>query len=138
MLRGLALCVALLAGQPVPVQAQAEPGIVGRWRDSDGESEIAIDRCGEALCGSIVWLKEPRIDRFNPDASLRGRSLLGLRVLADFRPDGEGRFAGSGYNPADGNTYRTTFALDAQGRLVIRGCALAGLLCDDDVWTRQK
>ena len=81
-LRSLVLAVALAAAIPVLADPMAE--IVGRWRDSDGESEIAISRCGAALCGKIVWLKQERFDIHNPDAKLRTRSLLGLQVLIGF------------------------------------------------------
>lgn len=139
MLRN-AFALALLAaalGLGQPALAQSDTPIAGRWRDSDGESEIAIARCGEAWCGKIVWLKQPRLDQANPDAKLRERSLMGVQVLSGFRPDGAGTFAGDGYNPEDGKTYRTTLQLDGAGRLLVRGCAIAGLICDDDVWTRR-
>ncbi|MGO4405280.1 DUF2147 domain-containing protein [Bosea sp. RAF48] len=132
----IAFVAAALMG-PLPARADPMSDVVGRWRDSDGESEIAIARCGAALCGRIVWLKEPRFDRFNPDAKLRARSLLGIEVLSRFSPGGDGKLAGEGYNPADGKTYRTTMELAAQSTLVVRGCVLGGLICDDDTWTRQ-
>lgn len=132
----IALVAAALVG-PLPARADPMAAVVGRWRDSDGESEIAIDRCGATVCGRIVWLKEPRVDRFNPDEKLRSRSLLGLRVLSGFSPATDGKLAGDGYNPADGKTYRTTLELAAPRTLIVRGCVLGGLICDDDTWTRQ-
>src|SRR5262245_47145200 len=97
-MRGASLALALaLAASPVgslPGRADAMSEIVGRWRDSDGESEIAISRCGPALCGRIVWLKQERFDIYNPDAMLRSRSLLGLQVLAGFKPAANGTLAG--------------------------------------------
>lgn len=134
-LRSAILAAALAAAIPAYADPMAE--VVGRWRDSDGESEIAIAHCGPALCGRIVWLKEPRVDRFNPNEGLRARSLLGMQVLSGFAPDASGTLIGSGYNPADGKTYRTTLALSGSQALVVRGCVLGGLICDDDTWTRQ-
>lgn len=127
--------VALMA--TLPALADPMGDIVGRWRDSDGESEVAISRCGPALCGKIVWLKEARFDIFNPDEALRKRSLLGLQVLSGFKPAAKGTLEGEGYNPADGKTYRTTLELASSRSLVMRGCVLGGLICDDDTWTRQ-
>lgn len=132
----IALVAATLAGA-LPAHADPMADAVGRWRDSDGESEIAIDRCGTALCGRIVWLKEPRFDRFNPDEKLRSRSLLGMQVLSGFSRGSDGNLTGSGYNPADGKTYRTTLELATPRALIVRGCVLGGLICDDDTWTRQ-
>jgi uncharacterized protein (DUF2147 family) len=138
MIRAAALA-SMLAAIFVALPALADPmgDIVGRWRDSDGESEIAISRCGPALCGKIVWLKQDRFDIFNPNEGLRKRSLLGLQVLSGFKP-AKGVLEGEGYNPADGKTYRTTLEPTSARSLVIRGCVLGGLICDDDIWSRQQ
>lgn len=139
-MKELSLRIAILAlalAAAIPAHAEQMAELIGRWRDSDGESEIAIARCGAALCGKIVWLKEPRVDRFNPKKELRTRSLMGMQVLSGFAPDASGTLTGNGYNPADGKTYRTTLELSTQGALVVRGCVLGGLICDDDTWTRQ-
>ncbi|MGO4664901.1 DUF2147 domain-containing protein [Bosea sp. 2RAB26] len=134
------LVLAALVAMPSLHAAAADPmsEVVGRWRDSDGESEIAIARCGQALCGKIVWLKQERVDRSNPNSNLRGRSLLGVQVLTGFRPEGTaGLLAGEGYNPEDGRTYKTTISLQSQRTLVVKGCVLGGFICDDDTWTRR-
>lgn len=112
--------------------------MAGRWRDSDGESEIEIARCGPALCGTIVWLKEPRIDKANPDPALRARSLMGVRVLLGFRSEpGAATLSGEGYNPEDGRSYKTTLELKSRTTLSVKGCVMGGLICDDDIWTRR-
>ncbi|MCV9936730.1 DUF2147 domain-containing protein [Boseaceae bacterium BT-24-1] len=139
MMRGIGLASVLTAVLVTALPAFADPmaDAIGRWRDSDGESEIAIGRCGPALCGRIVWLKQERFDIFNPDETLRKRSLLGLQVLSGFKPAAKGALEGEGYNPADGKTYRTTLELTSSRSLVMRGCVLGGLICDDDTWSRQ-
>jgi uncharacterized protein (DUF2147 family) len=116
--------------------ADAMTDVIGRWRDSDGESEIDIHRCGSALCGAIVW---PRTDAVNPDPALRQRSLLGLRVLNGFKPEPAAAvLSGTGYNPADGHSYKTKLELKSRTTLSIKGCVLGGFICDDDIWTRQR
>lgn len=134
---GLASLVAATLMVALPALADPMGDVVGRWRDSDGESEIAISRCGPALCGKIVWLKEERFDIYNPNEGLRKRSLMGIQVLSGFKPAAKGGLEGEGYNPADGKTYRTTLELDGSGSLVVRGCVLGGLICDDDTWSRR-
>lgn len=134
MVLAAALAALSLAG---PVLADQMSDILGRWRDSDGESEIEIARCGPALCGTIVWLKEPRIDKSNPDPALRSRSLMGVRVLSGFRPDQGTTLSGDGYNPEDGRSYKTTLELKSRTTLSVKGCVMGGLICDDDTWTRR-
>ncbi|RXT55362.1 hypothetical protein B6S44_09595 [Bosea sp. Tri-44] len=138
MKRGTGLA-SVFAALLVTLPALADPmaDVIGRWRDSDGESEVTISRCGAALCGRIVWLKQERFDIFNPNEALRQRSLLGLQVLSGFKPAAKGALEGEGYNPADGKTYRTTLELTSHRSLVMRGCVLGGLICDDDTWSRQ-
>jgi len=131
----LLIVAALMA---LPARADSTSEVIGRWRDSDGESEIAINRCGPALCGKIVWLKQPRVDSANPEPKLRERSLLGVQVLMSFTPDASGVLTGTGYNPEDGKSYRTTLSLKGPDTLEVRGCVLGGILCDDDLWTRQR
>lgn len=117
-----------------------EPSVKGRWRDSDGLSEVRIAPCeGGFLCGTIVWLKEERKDARNPDPVRRERSLLGLEVLSKIQATHiPARFSAQGYNPEDGRTYQTTLELQSRDRLQIKGCVLGGLICDDDIWTRTR
>ncbi len=58
----------------------AGPGnILGSWKTEGGKSELEFFRCGEKICGKIVWLKHsiytnskdgpvgtPKVDRKNP------------------------------------------------------------------------
>src|SRR5689334_603293 len=54
----LGALVLLLAGLALPGAAvAAEP--TGTWLTEGGKSRVRIVRCGNALCGAIVWLKEP-------------------------------------------------------------------------------
>ena len=50
-------------------------GLLGTWLTQDGSSKIRFETCGAALCGRLVWLREPndqqtgkpRIDQNNPE-----------------------------------------------------------------------
>ena len=68
--------------------------ILGIWKTERDESKVEIYRCGEKICGTIIWLKHPVytdgkyglvhtpiIDRKNPDPALKSRPVLGLRIL---------------------------------------------------------
>lgn len=71
--------------------------ILGIWKTEGDESKVEIHRCGEKICGTIIWLKNPIytdsrdgavgtpvIDRKNPDPALKSRPVLGLRLLEGF------------------------------------------------------
>src|SRR5450631_3471707 len=81
-------------------------GIFGIWKTEKDESTVEISRCGDKLCGSIRWLKNPNytdakdgtvgtpvIDHKNPDPDLRNRPVLGLRVLDGFTEESDGTWS---------------------------------------------
>jgi|SRR5208337_3513549 len=114
----------------------------GKWLTEEGKGHVLFEGCGSKLCGKIVWLKEPndtagkpQADALNEDKSLRTRPVLGL-TLTELESDGNGAWKGVIYNPEDGKSYKAKAAIQKDGTLLIEGCILGGLLCDDQTWTR--
>lgn len=97
--------------------AAGTAGPEGVWTREDGAGSVRIARCGDALCGHIVWLR---------DAAGPGR--MGDRVFYDMKASAADRWSGSAHNPEDGRDYAGTMVL-AGDRLVTEGCALGGLVC---------
>jgi hypothetical protein len=66
--------------------------IIGLWEPSNGKARIKIEKIGSKYYGKIVWLKEPldaatnapKLDKNNPDESMRNVPLKGYRMLKDF------------------------------------------------------
>jgi uncharacterized protein (DUF2147 family) len=84
--------------------------ILGSWKTAGGDSRLEFFRCGEKICGKIVWLKEPayldkkdgpvgttKVDRKNPNPALRKRPILGLQVMKGLKAKGNNRW---GMGPA--------------------------------------
>ena len=101
------------------VPAFADPREVGVWIDDTGKGAVKIEICTPTtLCGKIYWLKEPlgtngepKIDRYNPEPSMRTRPICGLPVLGDLSQLAEGGFDnGWVYDPKEGKSY--SVALD--------------------------
>ena len=117
---------------------------VGIWYAEGGAAKVAIEPCGEELCGRVVWLRSPLDedgcdlqDRHNPDPTLRARKVEGLEILRGltWRPDGtwvNGRI----YDPASGSTYTCQLALDGDDRARLRGYVGIPLLGRTTTWTR--
>ncbi len=114
----------------------AGPGdVTGLWITDGGDSQLELYRCGNQICGKIVWLKVPRyidkndgpvgstkIDRRNPDPALRKRPILGLQVMKGFTPQGGNRWGnGNSYNPETGKSYKSKLFLSSPKRLELRG-----------------
>jgi len=153
LLRGAAAFVvsliAALAATPGAARAQAIPeGLRGQWATQGFGSIVELYPCPHAstlLCGRITWLWDatdehgtPRTDKENPDAGLRGRPLIGIQIIRDFREAGAGTWSeGRLYNPDDGRTYGGSIRLLAAGRLQLQGCALR-IFCQSQRWYRPE
>ena len=145
LLQALVLCLAsvplLLAG-PAWGRAQSPVGV---WATEGNKSHIEIYRCGEHMCGKIIWLdraksRGPAFDRQNPDPSKRGRPLVGLRVLSELRPsDDPGEWTGGRvYDPRDGDSYRVKMTLLQDGRMRVRAYIGIPLIGRSQTWTRVR
>jgi uncharacterized protein (DUF2147 family) len=129
-----------LAAISVAVTA-APPSVQGDWLTDDHKGVVRIAPCGQHLCGTIVRVLDtnpgtPKTDVNNPDASRRGRPILGLQVLSGFAAGGAAWEGGRAYDPKSGKSYRSTLALNADGSLKVTGCVL--FLCRSKRWTRFR
>ena len=93
---------------------------IGTWQTEKGEGQIRIENCGDNLCGY----------EFNTKAASNGR-----KILIDMRPDGD-VWTGQIFDPKSGSRYDSTIALKGQDRLRVQGCALGGLFCGGQTWSR--
>jgi uncharacterized protein (DUF2147 family) len=122
----------------------AEP--TGNWLTQTGGSRIKIADCGGALCGTIVWLKEPndpetgkpKTDKHNADAAKRIRPLLGVQIVLGMKPAGASKWTGQVYNAEDGKTYSGNLTWSGGDSLQLQGCALGGLVCKSQTWTKTN
>jgi len=105
------------------------------------------------MCGRVAWLREPnfpaddrkgmagkpRIDRHNPQAELRTRGVLGLRIMEGFIRKGDNRWEqGTIYDADTGRTYRSRLTLLSPDRLDLHGYIGIPLFGKSSIWTRQK
>lgn len=140
--RALALGIAVLVSG---VAEAADPS--GKWRTERGEATIRIHRCGGALCGRIIALREPndpitgrpKTDKNNRDARLRRRPLIGVQIAVRMKAArGPGRWTGHIYNPEDGGLYPATLTLLGPRTLRVEGCIVKDVLCQSQTWTRTR
>jgi uncharacterized protein (DUF2147 family) len=119
----------------------------GNWLSENGRAKVAIVSCGGALCGNIVALKEPndpatgkpKTDSNNPDAAKRARPMIGVQIVIDMKPDTTAdKWKGEVYNTEDGKTYSGSITLVNAATLNLQGCALGGLICKTQTWTRTN
>jgi uncharacterized protein (DUF2147 family) len=139
------LLVAFFTSPTIFAQSKDAEKLVGVWQPSAGRSYIKVDKIGNKFYGRIVWLKEandedgkPRLDKNNPDESLRSTPLKGYRVLKDFTYNDEEKLweDGSIYDPKNGTTYNCKIVLTADNKIEVRGFVGAAVFGRTDVWTR--
>jgi uncharacterized protein (DUF2147 family) len=134
-----------LAGLNVIAPARAADPF-GTWYTANNDSQVRIVNCGGALCGALVWLKEPidpdtgrpKTDKNNPDSSKQSRPLVGVQIVLGMRPSGPNEWSGQVYNASDGKTYSGSFTMAGPDTAELKGCVLGGLFCKSQVWRRAK
>jgi uncharacterized protein (DUF2147 family) len=142
MTRHLLVAGALLILAGVGSAEAADPA--GVWLTQGGNSRIRVADCGGALCGTIIWLKEPndpdtgkpKTDKNNSDASKRSRPLIGVQIVLGMKPAGADKWSGQVYNAEDGKTYSGNLTYSGGNALQLQGCALGGLVCKGQAWTK--
>jgi uncharacterized protein (DUF2147 family) len=127
---------AVLAVGLVASSASATPAVspLGTWKTANGHGVVAIEQCGDALCGRIVGIdREPAAPM---PTDVDGRSQCGLTIIRNERPEAGGGWLGEVTDPRDGATYRAKLWLDNGGDLNLRGFIGIPLLGATQVWHR--
>jgi uncharacterized protein (DUF2147 family) len=119
--------------------------IIGLWEPSNGKARIKIEKIGSKYYGKIVWLKEPldaatnapKLDKNNPDESMRNVPLKGYRMLKDFIYNEKNEWKeGTIYDPESGSLYSCVINMKDENTLDIRGYVGVKALGRTDVWKR--
>lgn len=131
----------LLCAATVAAADDGSP-VAGLWLTEKGDARIHVTRCGHALCGKVVWLRDaidpdtgrPQTDSKNPNPALASRPMVGVQLFIGMNPSGPGRWAGRIYNADDGGIYDSNLALMGPRELRVEGCL--GAFCGGETWTR--
>jgi uncharacterized protein (DUF2147 family) len=140
------LLLGLLAGLSlIAIAAFTPDDIVGVWKDGKGKGHVQIYKQNGKYYGRIVWLQKPKdesgkpkVDKNNPNTSLRNKPLLGLTMLKNFQYDDGEWSGGQIYNPSDGKEYKAYMKLKDKNTLSVRGYVGISLLGKTDTWIRVK
>jgi uncharacterized protein (DUF2147 family) len=103
---------------PAPVQ-QAATTPLGIWMSEKKEGKIRIEECGGNLCGYAI----------------EKNGANGAKVLINMKPRGE-KWVGRIHDTRSGGTYDSTIALRGNDKLKVQGCAMGGMFCGGETWTR--
>lgn len=127
----------------------SEDKIIGKWVPGHGKAHVEIYKSGNKYYGKTVWLKEPndpetgkpKLDKNNPESSLRTKPRLGLVILKDFTYNATDKVfeGGKVYDPEKGKEYCGKLTLKDANTIEMKGflCSLT-FLGKSDTWTRAK
>ena len=136
-----------------PLHAADTDAILGAWLMDTGKhkARLEITKQGDTYEGRITWLEQPtypgndrrgmagkaKVDRENPDPTLRSRPLVGLKILTGATYAGNGEWRdGHIYAPDSGKSYRWKARLTEDGVLKVRGYVGISILGHGMDWTR--
>lgn len=115
--------------------ASAEAALEGQWRNPSGSVTMSIAPCGESLCGRVLWAS----DKAAADARKGGTDpLVGAVLLSEIVPKGEGRWKARLFVPDLKRTAKAKLRQLGTSQLKVTGCAVGGLVCKSQVWTRTE
>ena len=125
--------LALLFAASMPASASAQASIEGRWTNPKRSVIIEVARCGQAYCGTVVWASA----KAQANARKGGtQNLIGKRLVSGARPIGNGVYKGRAFVPKRNIHSSATIRQTGPNTMVVEGCALAGLICKEQRWTR--
>jgi len=123
----------VLAALSTPALAAAGAPIEGRWSNPKDSVVVEVSRCGAAWCGTVVQATA----KAKADARKGGiAGLIGTRLMNGFKPVGDGKYRGKVLLPKRGIHASGTIRLRGHDTLLVEGCALGGLVCKEQRWSR--
>lgn len=111
-------------GSHASATAQA---LEGKWANPKRSVIVNVAKCGDAYCGTVSW------------ASTKNREKgaePGTRVLSDLKPQGDGVYKGRAYEPKRNIRGSATVRQVGPNTMIVKGCAVIGLFCKEQRWTR--
>jgi uncharacterized protein (DUF2147 family) len=99
----------------------------GRWANPKRSVIVSVSRCGEAYCGTVSWANAHNREK---------GTTPGTRVLSDLRPAGEGTYKGRAFEPKRDISGSATVRQVSPDVMIVKGCAVMGLFCKEQRWTR--
>ncbi|HET9811009.1 MAG TPA: DUF2147 domain-containing protein [Sphingomicrobium sp.] len=116
--------VVLALGASAPAFAQ---NLEGKWTNAKRSVIVSVSRCGDAWCGTVSWATAHNREK---------GTTPGTRVLTDLRPHGDGVYKGKAFEPKRNISGSATVRQVGPNVMMVKGCAVLGLFCKEQRWTR--
>ena len=127
-MKALLLTAALLA-----TPALATSPIEGNWTNPKHSVTVRIGPCGGPLCGRVIAASPAAREAAADGGTPR---LVGTQLMSDIQPNGQGSWTAEIFVPDVNRRAQGELHLLGPRTLEVQGCALGGMLCKSQVWTR--
>ncbi len=125
------LAIAAMLAAPAP----ATTILPGTWANPSKSVHVAFKRCGQAMCGTIVWANA----KAQADARRGGTNkLIGAVLFEKFVAETPKRWRGAVFIPDIGQRVSGTITQENAKTIIGEGCLIAGLGCKSQRWSRIK
>jgi uncharacterized protein (DUF2147 family) len=103
----------------------AEP--TGLWYDHTGRGAVEITKCGNQLCGRLVWLKDAQ----------HAKQVCGIQIIGDVKPMANGVWDGGWiYDPEKDEKYSVELTPMGPQALKVMGYMGTKWLSETYMWKR--
>lgn len=117
----------VLTAATLPVSAAAQAALEGKWANPKHSVIVNVAPCGNAYCGTVSWASAGNKEKgVTP----------GKRVLSDLRPLGDGTYRGRALEPKRNLSGSAIVRQDGPNVMIVKGCAILGMVCKEQRWTR--
>jgi uncharacterized protein (DUF2147 family) len=125
---------ALLAAAVLASPASAQSGgFEGHWANPKHSTIVNVSRCdGDYFCAIVLKASAKAQANARKGGTMH---FIGTEILR-VRPAGDGVFKGTAFDPESNMHVSATVRVLGPGEMEIKGCALMGLICQAQRWTK--
>jgi uncharacterized protein (DUF2147 family) len=114
-----------------PAAAEQSP-FEGHWANPKRSMIVNVSRCGTDYCAIVIKASE----KAQANARKGGTEhFIGTEILR-VAPNHDGQFSGKAFDPESNMHVAATVRMIAPGVMDLKGCALFGLVCEEQRWTK--
>ena len=126
--------IALLAAAAANSAAVAAPSnFEGHWTNPKHTTVVNVSRCdGDYFCAIVLKASAKAQANARKGGTMH---FIGTEIL-HVKPAGDGVFKGTAFDPESNMHIDATVTVLGPGEMQIKGCALLGLVCQAQRWTK--
>jgi uncharacterized protein (DUF2147 family) len=124
---------ALLAAASVVSPAAEPSAFEGHWTNPKHSTVVNVRHCeGNSFCAIVVKASAKAQANARKGGTMH---FIGTEILR-VRPVGDGIFKGTAFDPESNMHVSATVTVLGPGEMEIKGCAVLGLICQAQRWTK--